>query len=64
MKKLLSVTVFTLITTMLLTSCSSEKSLQEYYIDKQSNNDFIAIDLPSSLIDLKDNVSEESQETP
>jgi len=63
MKNLISIFAYTLISTVLLTSCNSEKSLQEYYIDKQSNDNFIAIDLPASLINLNDNVSEESQET-
>lgn len=63
MKNLLSIFIFTLSITVFLASCNSNKSLQEYYVEKQSSDDFIAIDLPASLINLNDDVSEESQET-
>ena len=63
MKNLISIFTYTLTLTVFLTSCNSEKSLQEYYVEKQNNDNFIAIDLPASLINLNDNVSEESQET-
>jgi len=63
MKNILSVIVYTFITAAIMTSCSGEKSLQEYYIEKQDSNDFIAIDLPASLINLQEDVSAESQET-
>jgi len=63
MKNLISIFAYTLILTVFLTSCNSGKSLQKYYVEKQSNDNFIAIDLPASLINLNDNVSEESQET-
>jgi hypothetical protein len=46
-----------------MTSCDSKKSLQEYYVEKQSNDNFIALDLPASLINLNENVSDESQKT-
>ena len=35
---------------MMLTSCSNQQSLQEYYVDNQENNDFILIDVPTSLL--------------
>ena len=63
MKNIISIFAYTLILTVFLTSCNSGKSLQKYYVEKQSNDNFIAIDLPASLINLNDNVSEESQET-
>lgn len=63
MKNLISIFVYTLTLTVFLTSCSNEKSLQKYYVEKQNNDNFIAIDLPASLINLNDNVSEESRET-
>ena len=61
MKNIVSTIVYTFITAAIMTSCSGEKSLQEYYIEKQESNDFIAIDLPASLINLQDDVSAESQ---
>lgn len=63
MKNLISIFVYTLTLTVFLTSCNNEKSLQKYYVEKQNNDNFIAIDLPASLINLNDNVSEESRET-
>lgn len=33
-----------------LMSCNNEQSLQEYYIDSKENNDFIMLDVPTSLI--------------
>lgn len=47
---------------MLLTSCADQHSLQKYYVDNQDNADFISIDIPASVITLKDNVSAEDQE--
>lgn len=63
MKSIISIFVYALSLTIFLTSCNSEKSLQKYYVEKQNNDNFIALDLPASLINLNDNVSEESQET-
>ncbi|GAA3516690.1 DUF4252 domain-containing protein [Aquimarina addita] len=34
-------------------SCNSEVSLQEYFVDHKEDADFIAIDLPASLLDKK-----------
>lgn len=48
---------------MILSSCSKEKSIQEYYVEKQESDEFIAVDLPASLLDLGDEVSEETKET-
>ena len=42
----------------------SSPSLQKYYVDNQGNNEFIMIDLPTSIIQLKNNdVSDELKET-
>lgn len=42
-----------------LYSCDSSKSLQEYIVEKQQDNLFISIDIPSSILTLKDqNTSE------
>jgi hypothetical protein len=37
-----------------LTSCSTAPSLQEYLVEKQDDNKFIKVDLPSSLLDTKE----------
>lgn len=36
-----------------ISSCSSEQSLQEYYISSAENPNFMSFDLPSSLLDLE-----------
>jgi len=42
-----------------LISCASAPSLQKYYIDSQDNKNFISLDVPASIINLKENVSPE-----
>tara|TARA_R110002050_G_scaffold100580_2_gene208234 strand:+ start:21855 stop:22394 length:540 start_codon:yes stop_codon:yes gene_type:complete len=39
--------------TMVLSSCSSTQSLQEYYVDNSENPNFISFDLPASLLNLE-----------
>ena len=49
---------------VLIISCDNSPSLQKYYVDNQGNNEFIMIDLPTSILELKDqDVSEEMQLT-
>ncbi len=36
---------------LLFVSCNSEPSLQKYFVDHQGDVDFIAVDVPSSLLD-------------
>ncbi|MCF6347466.1 MAG: DUF4252 domain-containing protein [Flavobacteriaceae bacterium] len=43
-------------------ACSSEASLQKYYIDSQENKNFISLDVPASVLKLKDNVTPEEEE--
>ncbi len=47
-----------------LISCNNERSLQQYFVDHQNDNAFIAVDIPSSLLD-KDEVelTQEEKET-
>lgn len=35
---------------LVLNSCNSETSLQEYYVQNQQDNQFMALDVPSSLL--------------
>ncbi len=44
-------------------SCNSEPSLQKYYVDNQNNDNFISLDVPSSMITLGDSVSTDTKET-
>lgn len=63
MKNKISIFFYTLLISVFITSCSSEQSLQKYYVEKQNNDNFIAVDLPASLINMNENISEESKET-
>lgn len=39
-------------TTIVLASCSSQQSLQEYYVDNQENPNFISLDIPASILKM------------
>ena len=57
--KILSISIVML----LFASCGSSPSLQKYYIDNQDDDNFISLDLPASLVSLKDDASAEAQST-
>lgn len=44
-----------------LAGCSNEQTLQEYFVEKQASDKFISLDIPSSILGLKENASEESK---
>ncbi|RPD97984.1 DUF4252 domain-containing protein [Aureibaculum marinum] len=46
---------------LLAVSCASTPSLQKYYIDNQDDENFISLDLPASLVTLKENASPEAK---
>ncbi|KAA1242790.1 DUF4252 domain-containing protein [Aquimarina sp. RZ0] len=46
---------------MLLISCGGETSLQKYFVDHQDDKDFLAVDVPTSLLDT-DKVSLTAEE--
>ena len=52
-----------LLTASIFMACNKQPSIQEYYVEKQENNNFIAIDLPASLLKLGDNASADTKET-
>jgi hypothetical protein len=39
---------------LVLTSCNTTPSLQKYIVDSKENNEFMSIDIPASIIQLKD----------
>ncbi|MGB3775482.1 MAG: DUF4252 domain-containing protein [Leeuwenhoekiella sp.] len=50
-------------TCLLAVSCDNSQSLQEYYVDNKENQDFVMLDVPTSLIAPAANrMSEEQQE--
>jgi hypothetical protein len=46
---------------VVLFSCSSTQSLQEYYVDNAENPNFISLDLPASILNLEETNLSESQ---
>jgi hypothetical protein len=55
--------LFLSLTVVLFFSCNGKQSLQEYYVDNQDNENFLSLDLPSSLLMVNDNMTKEQQET-
>ena len=50
--------------TLTLIACNNGPSLQKYYVDSKENDEFMSIDLPASILELKsENVSEEVKAT-
>ena len=50
MKKVIAITVVLL--GLLVVSCSSKQSLQEYYVDNTENPNFLFFDVPASIVNL------------
>ena len=63
MKQIIILFSIIIVSGFLLTSCTKEQSLQQYYIEKQESNNFMSIDIPASIISLKDDVTPEVKET-
>lgn len=48
---------------ILVASCSSQQSLQEYYVDNQENPNFISLDIPASILKMEEvELNEKQQE--
>ncbi len=43
-----------LLLVVLLASCASQQSLQEYYVDNQENPNFISLDIPASILKMEE----------
>ena len=64
MKNLIKKIGLLIITALLLIACDSHPSLQKFYVDSKENNEFISLDLPASILELKDTeASEEIKNT-
>ncbi len=48
---------------MLLMSCDGQQSLQEYYVDNQGNNEFVAVDVPTSMFANTESLTEDEKKT-
>ncbi len=62
MKREINTLILFVLGVMVLSSCNKEETLQEYFINSQENENFMSIDIPSSIISLKDDVPEETRE--
>jgi len=49
--------------TVAFISCANEPSLQEYYVENQQDNKFIALDVPTSMFTNSENLDENQRET-
>ncbi|MEN8125595.1 MAG: DUF4252 domain-containing protein [Bacteroidota bacterium] len=63
MKQLILIFSIIIASGFVLKSCNEEQSLQQYYIEKQESNNFMSIDIPASIISLKEDVAPEEKET-
>jgi len=52
-----------MIAALVLVACNKQPTVQEYYVQKQENDNFIAIDLPASLLKVEEGASEETKKT-
>ena len=57
-KNIISICVISL----LLFSCNSKPSLQKYYVENQENQNFMVVDIPTSILNIKiDSLTEKQQ---
>jgi len=54
MKTFFKISMIAFATAILTVACDTNPSLQKYYVDSKENNEFISIDLPASILKLKD----------
>ncbi len=60
MKSLIKISGLIIAMAFVFIACENNPSLQKYYVDSKENSEFISIDLPVSILQLKDeNVSED-----
>ena len=48
------ISVLLTLVVVLLSACSSQQSLQEYYVDSQENPNFLVLDVPASILKLEE----------
>ncbi len=61
MKSILYTTLTLAISMLLFSACGNDASLQKYIVEKQNDNDFITLDIPSSLILTENNNLDDEQ---
>ncbi len=64
MKSVIKISGFIILVASLFIACDTNPSLQKYFVDSKENAEFISVDLPASILQLKNNeVSEEIKNT-
>ncbi|WP_111707788.1 DUF4252 domain-containing protein [Lutibacter citreus] len=64
MKSFFKILSIVFIGAVIVISCDSNPSLQKYYVDSKENNEFISVDVPASILQLKNkNVSDDVKNT-
>lgn len=64
MKSIIKKTGLFVMTVLLMIACDNYPSLQKYFVDSKENDEFISVDLPASILQLKDTeVSEDIKNT-
>lgn len=54
----------TFLMALMVMSCNTEQTLQEYIVESKENNEYMSIDMPASIIHLeKTNITEEEKAT-
>ena len=63
MKNTIKKLSFIILATLVLVACNKQRTVQEYYVQKQESDNFISIDLPASLLKVEEGASEETKKT-
>ena len=64
MKSIIKITGIAFVFAFITIACDSTPSLQKYFVDSKENDAFIAVDIPASILQLKNTeVSEDVQNT-
>ncbi len=64
MKKQISYLALLVVITLFTVSCNKNPTLQTYFVESNNNNEFISVDIPSSVLSLKNkDASDEVKET-
>ena len=62
MIRIINKIVILIVIALLATSCSNEVSLQKYYVDSENKSDILMIDIPTSLLVVKEDISAEAKQ--
>ncbi len=61
MKKSIKTIMYGLLATVLLVSCNNKPSLQTYFVDNQEAQNFISLDIPTSVVSLDETTLTDDQ---